>query len=71
MTVTDLIARLKTVKVQSTEILFRDSDRKSYDLAAVFYGVKADGNVAYPQVGEEPNCVILQIVAEEAPATQA
>ena len=69
MTVTDLIERLKTVKVKDTEILFRDSERKSYDLAAVFYGVKTADAVAYPQVGEEPNCIIVQIapiVATEA-----
>lgn len=67
MTVTDLIERLKTVKVKDTEILFRDADRKSYDLAAVFYGVKSADAVAYPQVGEEPNCVIVQIVPTVTP----
>jgi hypothetical protein len=67
MTVTELTERLKSVKVKDTEILFRDAERKSYDLAAVFYGVKTSDAVAYPQVGEEPNCIIVQITPTVAP----
>jgi hypothetical protein len=64
MTVNELIERLKTVKVKDTEVMFRDSAKTSYELTAVFYGVKADGNIAFPQVGEEPNCIIVQITPE-------
>jgi hypothetical protein len=66
MNVNELIERLKTVKDKTTEIMFRDSAKASYDLVAVYYGVKVDGAIGFPQVGEEPNAVILQIVPAEA-----
>ena len=62
MTITEFADRLKTVKVKDTEILFRTADKKTLEVAGMFYGVKdAAGVVAFPQVGEEPNCVVVQV----------
>jgi len=62
MTITEFADRLKTVKVKDTEILFRTADKKTLEVAGMFYGVKdKDGVVAFPQVGEEPNCVVVQV----------
>ena len=63
MTITELSERFKAVKVKDTEILFRDAAGTTYNVAAMFYGLKGtDGTVAHPQVGDEPNCVIIQVV---------
>lgn len=62
MTVTELVERLKTVKVKDTEVMFRTADKSSLEIAGLFYGVNNDGVIAFPQVGEEPNCVIVQVV---------
>jgi hypothetical protein len=62
MTITELTDRLKTVKVKDTEILFRNSDGTTFNISGMFYGVKgAENTVAHPQVGEEPNCVIVSM----------
>ena len=62
MTITELIDRLKTVKVKETDILFRTDTGATFSIKGMFYGVKGEaGTVAHPQVGEEPNCVIVSV----------
>lgn len=68
MTITELSERFKAVKVKDTEILFRDAKGVTFNVAGMFYGVKSeDGTVAHPQVGDEPNCVIVQVVPAVTP----
>ena len=63
MTVNELLERLKTVKVKDTEVIFKTAgpEGKVLTLGGMFYGVKTDKAVAHPQVGEEPNCVIVHV----------
>lgn len=66
MTITDLSEKLKAVKIKETEILFRTADKKTLTVGGLYYGVKdANGNVLTPQVGEEPNCIVAQVVEAE------
>lgn len=68
MTITELTDRFKAVKVKDTEILFRDAVGTTFDVAGMFYGLKGENNaVAHPQVGDEPNCVIIQVVPTVVP----
>jgi hypothetical protein len=67
MTITEFTERLKVVKVKDTELLFRTADKTSLQIGGLFYGVKgADGMIATPQVGEEPNCIVAQVTPIEA-----
>lgn len=62
MNVTEFAERIKTVKVKDTEILFRNADKKTLEVAGLYYGVKDEnGVIGFPQVGEEPNCVVVQV----------
>lgn len=62
MTITEFTERLKAVKIKDTEILFRTADKVTLEIGGVYFGVKTtDGLVATPQVGEEPNCIVVQV----------
>ena len=62
MTINELSERIKLVKMKDVEVLFRTPDKGTLDLGGMYYGIKtADGLIANPQVGEEPNCVVVQV----------
>ena len=62
MTITEFTDRFKAVKVKDTEVLFRTEDKKTLEVKGLFYGVKdEEGNLTTPQVGDEPNCVVVQV----------
>jgi hypothetical protein len=69
MTVTELVEKLKSVKTKDTVVLFRDKNFETYELAGLFYGITDGVNVAPPQVGEEPNCVVAQMNKVAKPVT--
>lgn len=55
--------RVKTAKVKELDMIFRTTDGKTLSVSGIFYGVEnTDGTVANPQVGEEPNCIVMQVV---------
>jgi hypothetical protein len=64
MTITDFSDRVKVSKVKDIEILFRDGNKNTYDIGGLYYGVKdaETGTIGFPQVGEEPNCIVAQII---------
>jgi hypothetical protein len=61
MTVTELVERLKAVKVKDTEVIFRNPEGKTLTIGGMYYGVMTDNVVAHPQIGDEPNCVIVAV----------
>lgn len=62
MTIQEFTDRLKVVKVKDTDLLFRTAAGVTFDVKGLFYGVKTDtGAVAVPQVGDEPDCVVVQV----------
>lgn len=67
MTVNDLVEKLKSVKAKDTEVLFRTSTGETLEIGGMYYGLNTDGVVAHPQVGQDPNCIIVQV----APVKQA
>lgn len=62
MTVNELSERIKVVKMKDSEVIFRTADRSTLELGGMYYGVKdANGMIQFPQVGEEPTCVVIQV----------
>lgn len=67
MTIAEFTDRTKTAKIKDLELIFRTPDKTTLEVVGMFYGVKTeDGNVTHPQVGTEPDCVILQVAPIEA-----
>lgn len=68
MTIAEFTERLKTAKVKDLELLFRTTaaipEKSNMEVVGMFYGIKGKDNVVTsPQVGDEPNCVVVQVNA--------
>lgn len=63
MTIQEFTDRIKLSKAKDLELIFRTSEGVTLEISRMVYGVKDDkGAVTTPQVGEEPNCVVVSVV---------
>lgn len=62
MNVTDLIKKLQTIPAKQRELpIVVRANGVSEGIANMFMGVKSDNVVNFPQIGEDPNCIVMQI----------
>lgn len=64
MTIQDFSDRIKAAKTKDLPMVFKQpGSTETFEVGGVYYGVKqADGSIANPQVGEDPNCVTMILV---------
>ena len=64
MTIQEFTDRFKLAKLKDLEIIFRTENKDTLSVGGIFYGVKGEDNtILTPQVGDEPNCVVVQVAA--------
>ena len=62
VTVGDVIKKLQSIPAKQRELplLILAKDAKE-GVASMFMGIETDKGVNFPQIGEEPNCVVIRI----------
>ncbi len=62
MTVNDVIKKLQTVPAKQRDLpMIVRAGEASEGVAEMFMGVSNGSKINFPQLGEEPNCIVMRI----------
>ena len=62
VTVGDVIKKLQSIPAKQRELPFLIRVKGATEgMASMFVGVQSENDVKFPQIGEEPNCIVMQV----------
>jgi hypothetical protein len=67
MNVNEFIKKLQSVPSKQRElpIVIRTGGNQKLGLTTMFMGIQDGNQVSFPQIGEDPNCIVMQVAIED------